>query len=222
MRMFGLAEDAGTDTPPTFTPDTRSAIQARLNECLAAGKTVTFEERLGLRDREVWTHAMYTPVPQGAGRPPWVVITSFDITEQKMREQEELNIREAIIQQQSMTLAELSTPLLTISNRVVVLPLVGTVDSRRAQQIMETLLEGIATRAALVAILDITGVAIVDTQVANALLQAAKAARLLGTQVILTGIRPEVAQTLVGLGVDLSGIVTRSTLQAGIAESLHY
>jgi rsbT co-antagonist protein RsbR len=100
---------------------------------------------------------------------------------------------------------------------VVVLPLIGTVDSRRAQQVMETLLEGVATSRAQVAILDITGVVVVDTQVADALVRAAQAVKLLGAQVVLTGIRPEVAQTLVGLGVDLSGIVTRSTLQSGIA-----
>ncbi len=99
----------------------------------------------------------------------------------------------------------------------MVMPLIGALDAQRTQQIMETLLHGISTSRAQVAILDITGVAVVDTQVANALLQAARAVRLLGAQVALTGIRPEVAQTLVGLGVDLGGIVTYSTLQSGIA-----
>ena len=82
---------------------------------------------------------------------------------------------------------------------------------------LETLLEGVAVSRASTAILDITGVPVVDTQVANALLRAAQAVKLLGAQVVLTGIRPEVAQTLVGLGADLSGIVTRATLQSGIA-----
>jgi rsbT co-antagonist protein RsbR len=86
--------------------------------------------------------------------------------------------------------------------------------------VLETLLEGIAGSGASVAILDITGVALVDTQVANALIRAAQAVNLLGAQVVLTGIRPEVAQTLVGLGVELGGIVTRSSLQSGIAYAL--
>jgi rsbT co-antagonist protein RsbR len=104
----------------------------------------------------------------------------------------------------------------------MVMPLVGAVDSQRAQQVLSALLEGIAGSRARVAILDITGVAVVDTQVANALIRAAQAVKLLGAQVVLTGIRPEVAQTLVGLGADLSGIITRSSLQSGIAYATHH
>src|SRR5262245_13789464 len=100
------------------------------------------------------------------------------------------------------------------------MPLIGVVDSRRAQQVLEPLTAGIAISNAVVAILDITGVSVVDTQVANALIRAAQAVKLLGAQVMLTGIRPEVSQTLVGLGVDLSTIITRSTLQSGIALAL--
>jgi anti-anti-sigma regulatory factor len=126
----------------------------------------------------------------------------------------------AATQAQAAAMAEISTPLIPISDSVVVMPLVGAVDSRRAQQVLETLLEGIGSTGADVAILDITGVPLVDTMVANGLIQAAQAARLLGATVMLTGIRPEVAQTLVGLGVDLRGIVTHSTLQSGIAAVL--
>jgi anti-anti-sigma regulatory factor len=126
----------------------------------------------------------------------------------------------AASQAQAAALAELSTPLIPISDTVVVMPLIGAVDARRAQQVLEALLEGIGSSGADVAILDITGVPVVDTMVANGLIQAAQAARLLGATVMLTGIRPEVAQTLVGLGVDLRGIVTHSTLQSGIAAVL--
>jgi len=107
-----------------------------------------------------------------------------------------------------------------VSDRVMVMPLIGTVDARRAQDVLDTLLHGIAESKAEVAILDITGVPLVDAQVANGLVRAAHAVQLLGAQVVLTGIRPEVAQTLVGLGVDLSGIITRSTVQSGIAYAL--
>jgi rsbT co-antagonist protein RsbR len=93
-------------------------------------------------------------------------------------------------------------------------------DSNRAKQVMESLLHGLSTSRGQFAILDITGVSVVDTQVANALIRAAHAARLLGAEVILTGIRPEVAQTLVSLDTDISGVTTRSTLQSGIAFAL--
>jgi ABC-type sugar transport system substrate-binding protein len=128
--------------------------------------------------------------------------------------------REEVIQAQKEALRELSTPLIPISDNVVIMPLIGTIDSARAQQIIETLLHGVSSQRTRMAILDITGVLLVDTQVANVFIQAAQAASLLGAQVVLTGIRPEVSQTLVGLGIDLRGIVTRGTLQSGIAYAM--
>jgi anti-anti-sigma regulatory factor len=125
--------------------------------------------------------------------------------------------QEEIIRTQAAALEELSTPLIPINEKVMVMPIVGAVDSRRSQLIVETLLHGIALSSAQVAILDITGVSVVDTQVANGLISAAQAVRLLGAQVMLTGIRPEVAQVLVSLSIDLSGIITCSSLQSGIA-----
>lgn len=139
---------------------------------------------------------------------------------ERRRMDEELqrhSAQDEIIIAQQAALQELSTPLMAISDSAMVMPLVGAIDSSRAQQIIETLLEGVSAQRARVAIIDITGVSVVDTQVANALLRAAQAVKLLGAHVVLTGIRPEIAQTLVGLGVDLGGLITRSTLQAGIA-----
>jgi rsbT co-antagonist protein RsbR len=140
-----------------------------------------------------------------------------DLTEYKRAAAEHHRLQEEIIRVQAAMLVELATPLIPISDHVLVLPLVGTVDTQRTQLLLETLLHGIAERRAEVVILDITGVSIVDTQVANGLIRAAQAVKLLGAQVVLTGIRPEVAQTLVGLGTDLRSIVTFSTLQRGIA-----
>ena len=140
-----------------------------------------------------------------------------DVTEQKQVEAERARLQNEIIQSQAAMLAELSTPLIPIDNQVVVMPLIGTMDSRRAQQVIDALLNGISECRARVAIIDITGVPVVDTQVANGLIRAAQSVKLLGAQVVLTGIRPEVAQTLVGLGADLSGLITRGTLQDGIA-----
>jgi ABC-type sugar transport system substrate-binding protein len=131
-----------------------------------------------------------------------------------------IRTRDAVIRMQESALRELSTPLIPISDSVMVMPLIGTIDALRAQQIMETLLAGISARGASLVILDITGVPVVDTHVANGLVEAAHAAQLLGARVVLTGIRPEVAQMLVSLGVDMRGIVTHSTLQSGIGYAL--
>ena len=134
-----------------------------------------------------------------------------------LAKEEHARLQEEIIRVQAATLDQLSTPLIPISDTVVVMPLIGTMDARRTEQVLETLLQGLSDSQADIAILDITGVGVVDTQVAQGLIRAAQAAQLLGARVVLTGIRPEIAQTLVGLGIDLSTIVTHSTLQNGIA-----
>jgi rsbT co-antagonist protein RsbR len=135
----------------------------------------------------------------------------------RQAEEEQLKLQDEIIRMQATTLEQLSTPLIPISDDILVMPLIGMIDSRRAEKIMETLLHGLMTHHARAAILDITGVLVVDTEVAQGLLRAAQAAQLLGARIVLTGIRPEVAQTLVGIGADLRGIVTTSTLQNGIS-----
>ncbi len=143
-----------------------------------------------------------------------------DLTEQRRIEAEREALQEQVIEAQRAALRELSTPLIPVSDDVVIMPLIGTIDTGRAQQVMETLLEGVAHYQSNLAILDITGVSVVDTQVAQALIGAAQAVRLLGAQVMLTGIQPQIAQTLVHLGVDLSGIETRGSLQSGISQAL--
>ncbi len=144
-----------------------------------------------------------------------------NISDIKAIEFDRLRMQEEIIAAQERALRELSTPLVPISDRAVALPLVGTIDQRRAMQIIETLLEGVATRSADTVIIDITGVSTVDTFIADALVRAARATRLLGAHVVLTGISPEVAQTLVSLGADLSVFETRATLQDGIALAIN-
>jgi rsbT co-antagonist protein RsbR len=131
-------------------------------------------------------------------------------------------LRRANQQQQQILdlLRQLSTPLVPVMDGILVMPLVGEVDDRRAAQVLETLLEGVSRSAADVVIIDITGVPIVDTSVANALIQAARATRLLGAEALLVGITPDVAQTLVGLGIDLHSLITRGDLQSGIAYAL--
>jgi len=149
-----------------------------------------------------------------------VLVLSRDMTKQRRAERERQAMQEQIIQAQQAALRELSTPLMPIADGVVAMPIIGTIDTMRAQQIMEALLQGIAEHSADIAILDITGVKVVDTQVAGALIRAAQAARMLGAQVVLTGISPEIAQTLVHIGAEMREMVAKPTLQQGIAYAL--
>ncbi len=153
------------------------------------------------------------------GQPKKVTFV-VDITNLKQAQREQQRLQEQIIDAQRADIRELSTPLIPLSDTVMLMPLIGTIDSNRAQMVMEALLEGIAQYQSDVAILDITGVSVVDTQVANALIQSAQAVRLLGARVILTGIGPAMAQTLVHLGVDLSSLETRGSLQSAVVEAL--
>jgi rsbT co-antagonist protein RsbR len=178
---------------------------------------INFEEPQPQLDGSLgWIQTSKIPLFDNIGAVVGVLVAFEDVTARKQAEEERVRSQEEYIQLQDGLLAELSTPLIPITENVVVMPLIGSIDSRRAQQVLDTLLQGISERHARVAILDITGVPIVDTQVAGALIRAAQAAQLLGAQVVLTGIRPEVVQTLVGLGTELHGIVTRSDLQSGI------
>jgi anti-anti-sigma regulatory factor len=136
--------------------------------------------------------------------------------ERRQAEQERARLQEDVIRMQATMLEEMSTPLIPLSDEIVIMPLVGAIDSKRAAQILEAVARGVVSRRARFAIIDITGVPSVDAYVASALIQAAQAVRLLGAEVVLTGIRSKVARSLAELRVDLSSIVTRSKLQGGI------
>ncbi|XYH99626.1 PAS domain-containing protein [Sorangium sp. So ce1128] len=145
---------------------------------------------------------------------------SVDITPIKAAEREREAARDELIAAQQDTIRELVTPLLPIAEGVLVMPLIGFFDGARASRIIETLLQGVAAHAARIAILDITGVKAVDAHVAEMLVQAARAAGLLGARVVLTGIQPAIARTMIELGVDLQGLITEGTLRGGIAYAL--
>jgi len=121
---------------------------------------------------------------------------------------------------QTERLAELSTPVIPIGDRILVMPLIGMMDAARAQQVLEAALDGVKVNRADVVILDVTGVKLAGGNVASTLIGTAAALRLLGAQAVITGIRPEVAQTLIELQIDFGSIVTRGTLQSGIAYAM--
>jgi rsbT co-antagonist protein RsbR len=123
-----------------------------------------------------------------------------------------LKNREAVISRQQQELLELSTPVVQLWDNILALPLIGTLDSARTQVVMENLLQSIVSTSAAIAIIDITGVPTVDTLVAQHLLKTVAAARLMGADCIISGIRPQIAQTIVHLGVNLSEVTTKATL----------
>ena len=120
--------------------------------------------------------------------------------------------REEMIKRQQQEMLELSTPVVELWTGILALPLIGTLDSSRTQVVMQNLLEAIVAKSADLAIIDITGVPTVDTLVAQHLLKTVAAARLMGAECIISGIRPQIAQTIIHLGVDLGGVLTKATL----------
>ncbi|WP_170319544.1 PAS domain-containing protein [Polyangium spumosum] len=170
----------------------------------------------------LWVEAQTVCVPEEDGRTVGLRGIIMDVTDTVRAQQDRAD---ALLQQEALrakeaTLLELSTPLIPVSDEVMVMPLVGALDPARAERAISVLLDGMARSGARVAILDITGVPRVDAEVADALVRAARSVVLLGAEPMLTGIRPEVAQTLVSLGIDLSGISTHSTLQTGVARAM--
>lgn len=159
------------------------------------------------------------PVRDAAGQTILLIAEGSDISVLKRAEAERLRMQAQVIRAQQDTIRELSTPLIPLEAGIVVMPLVGRLDAVRMQQVIERLLAGVAAQRAQTVILDITGVPGVDAEVAASLVRAAQAVRLLGAQVMLSGIRPEVAQMLVAVGTDLGpsqAIQTCSSLQSGL------
>ncbi|MGP4062746.1 RsbT co-antagonist protein RsbRA [Halobacillus litoralis] len=127
---------------------------------------------------------------------------------------------EHIVSLQRVALQELSAPLIPVMENITIMPLIGTIDTERAKLIMENLLDGVIKHNAEVVLIDITGVPVVDTMVAHHIIQAAEAVRLVGSRCILVGIRPEIAQTIVNLGIDLGKFPTKSSLRKGFQTAL--
>jgi rsbT co-antagonist protein RsbR len=190
-----------------------------------------------------WANVVITALRDESGRLRGYAKISRDLTERKKAEEDLRRMRDELDQRVKERTAELakvngalklelaarkqaeeairalSTPVLPIRERLLLLPLIGVVDSTRAQQLTEQLLGSIRTYRARAVVIDITGVPIVDSKVANHLLQTVEAARLMGASAIVTGISPEIAQTLVRIGLDLSRLRTKTDLMGGLEEA---
>lgn len=190
---------------------TREAQVARTGAALHAGEetfTVAGERRTYV--------ATLIPLRDEAGEITATAWIASNVTQLQRAEAERARLQEDLIRAQQQALQELSLPVIPVSDQVVVMPLIGPIDSRRAEQIMDALLEKVAERQAKVAIVDLTGVRVVDSAVASSLLRTTEAVRLLGARVVITGIGPEVAETIVRLGLNTERFAIRSTLMDGI------
>ena len=169
--------------------------------------------------RTLWAETGVRPVRGENGKIIGICGVIMDVTARKLAEQAREKLESEVILAQAEALAELSTPLLPISEDVLVLPLIGVVDTRRIEHLIEVLLKGVSAARAKVAILDLTGVSGLDIEAADGLLRAARSVRLLGAEVVITGLRPEVARTLVALRAEFGGMTTCHTLESGIAHA---
>lgn len=214
------AEIVGLDDFALFARDIAEDLIRHDHQVIAADATLTREDS-GVgpdADRTYWSIKFPLHAADGGLLALCGIVN--DITPLRQAERERVDLQQQVIDTQRAALAELSTPLLPVADGVLVMPLIGAVDSTRAEMIMEALLAGVSAQRAHTVILDITGVREIDTWVASALLRAAASIKLLGAGTILTGVGPAVAQTLVHLGVDLGDLDTRGSLRAGIAAAL--
>jgi rsbT co-antagonist protein RsbR len=161
----------------------------------------------------------YAEDPKALTESMWGVSTMLDKLGLVTIEAYQLG-REQVIERQQQELLDLSTPVIKLWEGIVAVPLIGTLDSERTQVVMESLLEAIVENEAVIAIIDITGVPTVDTLVAQHLLKTVAAARLMGAECIISGIRPQIAQTIVHLGVELGDVTTKSSLADALRVAL--
>ncbi|MGB9724651.1 MAG: STAS domain-containing protein, partial [Chloroflexia bacterium] len=217
-RLLGLAGHEVRERPvlevlgPFLSRVRQEAEKPSLLEVLSRGSPEPLEVLLEQEEpeRRVF-QAGVTPILDERGQHTGCLLVLRDVTE---RERIRLALEERA--RLAETLRELSTPIVPVMEGVLILPLIGAIDSERARHIMEDLLEAVRRHRARVVLIDITGVPVVDTMVANHLLRAIQAARLLGCQGVLVGIRAEVARTIVELGLSLGDLVTRGSLQDGL------
>ncbi|AUX34756.1 MULTISPECIES: PAS domain S-box protein [Sorangium] len=218
-RTLGWSPEDMTSRPfiEFVHPDDREATVAEATALFQGRTTIRFDNRYACKDGSykwlAWT-AHLDASEDPANR--LVYGTAHDVTSYR----ELLGEFERTLARLRDSMQAMSTPLIPITDRIVVMPLVGQMDTERVSQVMAVALDGVQSTQAQIVILDVTGLKEIDTRVASALVDTARALQLLGAKTILTGIRPAVAQTLVGLGLDLAGVITKSTLQSAISFAL--
>lgn len=215
IKGYKAAKIIGQHFSRFYTPEDLENGKTDL-ELRAAAREGRFEDE-GWRVRKdgsrFWANVVITALRDAEGRLLGFGKVTRDLSERRAAEEK--------IKQQSQEILEMAAvPVVQVWEGVVLVPLIGTLDSQRTQQLMERVLNRVMETSSPFALLDITGVPSIDTQTAQHLIETISAVRLLGSEVILTGVRPPIAQTLVHLGIDLSNVVTRSSLSAGLRFAL--
>ncbi len=214
-KLYGFtAEEAkGQSISIIVPPDHRNEIMQILQK-IGRGERVALHETLRVRKdgKLLYVSLIVSPIKDASGKIIGASSIARDISERKHAEE--------VIARQQQEILEISTPVVQLWPGVLALPLIGTLDSARTQTVMERLLNRIVETNSSIAIIDITGVPTVDTMVAQHLLKTIAAARLMGTDCMISGIRPAIAQTIIHLGVNLSDIVTKATLADAFAIAL--
>ena len=212
-------------TDADFNPNTEEVeryLQADIQVMDSLQEQVIPEESITDATGQVrWLRTIKRPLIDDDGVSRRVLGVSIDVTKLKQAEQEQERLQQEVIEAQRQALQELSTPIIPVMERIIVMPLVGSIDSMRARDITRSLLGGIREHRAKVVILDITGVPVVDSGVADHLNKTIQAARLKGAQTIVTGISDAVAETIVDLGIDWGGVETLGDLQTGLITALN-
>ena len=227
-----FAKDAGVDSPEDLIGkndfDMPWRAQAELyraddSQVMESGvPKLNYEEPHDMPDgQQNWMRVSKVPLRDADGRVIAVLGMYDDVTDIKRAEVERQRLQQQVIDAQRRVIQELSTPVIPVMEQVIVMPLVGSIDTMRARDITRTLLDGIHQHRAKVVILDVTGVPIVDSGVANHLNKTIQAARLKGAHTIITGISDAVAEAVVDLGIDWSDIETLSDLQTGLIRALN-
>jgi PAS domain S-box-containing protein len=197
-------------------PEYREDVERTTEKVFSSGEPGSYEvQATSPGEPTRWYSAYVSPIKRD-GKVEAAAIFTSDVTDQRTTADELQRAKDELIAQQSRAIQELSTPVIEVSEDILVLPLIGAIDTARAQRIVESLLETIVEKQASVVIMDITGVPVIDTAVANHLITTVSAVAILGTRMMLTGVSPHNAQTLVKLGVDLGAITTKSSLRAGL------
>ncbi|MBN1813187.1 MAG: PAS domain-containing protein [Anaerolineae bacterium] len=222
--MLGLSDPAaivGKTDFDLFTEEHARPAFEDEQEVMQTGQSIFKEERETWIDgQETWASTIKMPLRDEEGEIVGTFGVSRDITGQKQIETESARLQQELVDAQQRAIQELSTPVIPVLEGVIVMPLVGSIDTLRARDIMRRLLGGIREHRAKVVILDITGVSIVDSGVASHLNKTIQAARLKGARTIVVGISDAVAETIVDLGLDWSRIETLSDLQTGLRVAL--
>ena len=195
-----------------FPKDLAEKYSSDDKRIMEKGVVETLEERYDIQGVETYVRTVKIPMKDETGKIVGIAGYFQDITREKQLEDR--------IKVQAKEILETSTPVIQVLEGIIIAPIIGTLDSSRTQQIMEKILNSIVQTHSSVAILDITGVPTVDTATASNLIETITAIKLLGAQVLVTGIRPVIAQTMVHLGVNLSSFLTFSSLENGIKVAL--